>query len=126
MCVDRVLASPRITQADPDRRTPPHGGSVTVPAHHSKCTVGLQMPTSPSFLLGRHALLWLSAYGEPSSPCHLEMGSTPHRIPSRPDAPPSRTTTHRNSYRRRHPRKGDLAPLLHRWVASIARGLGQA
>jgi hypothetical protein len=29
MCVDCVLASPRITQADPGRRTPPRGGSVT-------------------------------------------------------------------------------------------------
>jgi hypothetical protein len=30
MCVDFVLASPRIGQADPDRRTPPRGGSVIV------------------------------------------------------------------------------------------------
>jgi hypothetical protein len=28
MCVDCVLASPRIAQADPGRRTPPQGGSV--------------------------------------------------------------------------------------------------
>jgi hypothetical protein len=30
MCVDFVLASPRIGQADPDRRTSPRGGSVIV------------------------------------------------------------------------------------------------
>jgi hypothetical protein len=30
MCVDCVLASLRITQADPSRRAPPRGGSVTV------------------------------------------------------------------------------------------------
>jgi hypothetical protein len=30
MCVDCVLASPRIAQADPGRRTPPRGASVTV------------------------------------------------------------------------------------------------
>jgi hypothetical protein len=30
MCVDCVLASPRITQADPSRRTPPLGGSITL------------------------------------------------------------------------------------------------
>jgi hypothetical protein len=30
MCVDCVLASPKITQADPGRWTPPQGGSVTV------------------------------------------------------------------------------------------------
>jgi hypothetical protein len=29
MCVDCVLALPRIAQADPSRRTPPRGGSVT-------------------------------------------------------------------------------------------------
>jgi hypothetical protein len=29
MCVDCVLASPRIAQADPGRWTPPQGGSVT-------------------------------------------------------------------------------------------------
>jgi hypothetical protein len=29
-CVDCVLASLRITQADPGRRTPPRGGFVTV------------------------------------------------------------------------------------------------
>jgi hypothetical protein len=29
MCAYCVLASPRITQADPGRRTPPRGGSVT-------------------------------------------------------------------------------------------------
>jgi hypothetical protein len=29
MCVDCVLASPRIAQADPGRRTPPQGGSIT-------------------------------------------------------------------------------------------------
>jgi hypothetical protein len=30
MCVDYVLTSPRIAQADPGQRTPPRGGSVTV------------------------------------------------------------------------------------------------
>jgi hypothetical protein len=30
VCVDCVLASPRITQANPGRQTPPRGGSVTV------------------------------------------------------------------------------------------------
>jgi hypothetical protein len=30
MCVDCVLALLRIAQADPGRRTPPRGGSVTV------------------------------------------------------------------------------------------------
>jgi hypothetical protein len=30
MCVDCVLASPRITQVDPSRQTPPQGGSVTI------------------------------------------------------------------------------------------------
>jgi hypothetical protein len=29
MCVDCVLASPRIAQANPGRWTPPRGGSVT-------------------------------------------------------------------------------------------------
>jgi hypothetical protein len=29
MCVDCVLSSPKIAQADPGRRTPPRGGSVT-------------------------------------------------------------------------------------------------
>jgi hypothetical protein len=31
MCVDCVLASPRIAQADPGRQTPPRGGSITIP-----------------------------------------------------------------------------------------------
>ncbi len=30
MCVDCVLASPRITQANPSWRIPPHGRSVTI------------------------------------------------------------------------------------------------
>jgi hypothetical protein len=30
MCVDCVLASPRIAQVDPGRRTPPRGGSITI------------------------------------------------------------------------------------------------
>jgi hypothetical protein len=30
MCIDCVLASPRIAQDDPGRRTPPRGGSVIV------------------------------------------------------------------------------------------------
>jgi hypothetical protein len=30
MCVDYVLASLRITQADPGQQTPPRGGSVIV------------------------------------------------------------------------------------------------
>jgi hypothetical protein len=30
LCVLIALASPRIAQADPGRRTPPQGGSVTV------------------------------------------------------------------------------------------------
>jgi hypothetical protein len=30
LCVDCVLASPRIAQADPGRRTPPRGHSVTL------------------------------------------------------------------------------------------------
>jgi hypothetical protein len=30
MCVDCFLTSPRIAQADPGRRTPPRGGSVTI------------------------------------------------------------------------------------------------
>jgi hypothetical protein len=29
MCVDCVLASLKVTQADPGRRTPPRGGSIT-------------------------------------------------------------------------------------------------
>jgi hypothetical protein len=86
MCVDRVLASPRITQADPYRRTPPRGGSVTVPSHHSRCTVGLQMPASPSFLLGRHALLWPMV--SPHLPATSKRG--PHLIESLPDLMPHR------------------------------------
>jgi hypothetical protein len=30
MCVDYVLASPRIAQVDPGQRTPPRGHSITV------------------------------------------------------------------------------------------------
>jgi hypothetical protein len=42
MCVDCVLTSPSIAQADPGRRTPPRGGSVTVGIRaclrqHTKC-----------------------------------------------------------------------------------------
>jgi hypothetical protein len=47
MCVDYVLASPRIAQADPGRRTPPRGGSVTgTKPGPNRAIVGLAGPTS--------------------------------------------------------------------------------
>jgi hypothetical protein len=36
MCVDYVLASPRLAQANPGRRTPHRGGSVTQDIFYAK------------------------------------------------------------------------------------------
>jgi hypothetical protein len=40
MCVDCVLASLRIAQVDPGRRTPPRGGSVTLDGEEGQLAAG--------------------------------------------------------------------------------------
>jgi hypothetical protein len=37
LCVDCVLASPRIAQADPSQQMPPRGHSVTIFSYHEAC-----------------------------------------------------------------------------------------
>jgi hypothetical protein len=47
MCVDCILASPRIGQADPGRRIPPRCGSVTLLLDTCGAATSLELPPSP-------------------------------------------------------------------------------
>jgi hypothetical protein len=58
MCVDCVLALPRITQADPGRRIPPRGGSVT--PHSQLVCQELSLPHTTSSLT--HIGSWLYCF----------------------------------------------------------------
>jgi hypothetical protein len=56
MCVDCVLASPRIAQADPGQRTPPRGSSVTVGYERKLETTHRSTQKSQTHFLGEDRL----------------------------------------------------------------------
>jgi hypothetical protein len=77
MCVDCVLASPGIAQADPRRRTPPRGGSVIPLSFQPKC------------MAAHHSFHWifLALAQRAGLLAHLPVHQ-PHRLPLDSMPPP--------------------------------------
>jgi hypothetical protein len=58
MCVDCILASPIIAQADPGRRTPPRGGTVTIHYQSKLDATHICSYTSPEMHQRRYEVIF--------------------------------------------------------------------